>query len=126
MILSKGGFFALTSFYLHLSLTTSSPRADIINMLNRGQRRYTVSVVVNYVIDVLRKHLDQSRRDQISQPTASRWVPLPNLISFASADGTVRLLQTPFDFSQAFDQALKNFIVALPNRPTKESSDEVV
>ena len=39
------------------------------------------------------------------------------------ADG---LLQTPFDFSQAFDQALKNTIVALPNRPAREASDDVV
>ena len=39
------------------------------------------------------------------------------------ADG---LLQAPFDFSQAFDQALKNTIVALPNRPARESSEDVV
>lgn len=39
------------------------------------------------------------------------------------ADG---LLQAPFDFSQAFDQALKNTIVALPNRPAREASDDVV
>ena len=39
------------------------------------------------------------------------------------ADG---LLQAPFDYSQAFDQALKNIIVALPNRPARESSDDVV
>ncbi|SLM39089.1 dna replication licensing factor mcm3 [Lasallia pustulata] len=36
------------------------------------------------------------------------------------------LLQTPFDFSQAFDQALKNIIVALPNRPATESSDDAM
>ena len=39
------------------------------------------------------------------------------------ADG---LLQAPFDFSQAFDQALKNTIVALPNRPAREASEDVV
>lgn len=39
------------------------------------------------------------------------------------ADG---LLQAPFDFSRAFDQALKNTIVALPNRPAREASDDVV
>ena len=39
------------------------------------------------------------------------------------ADG---LLQAPFDYSQAFDQALKNTIVALPNRPARESSEDVV
>lgn len=37
-----------------------------------------------------------------------------------------RLLNVPFDFSQAFDQALKNTVVALPNRPAKEASDDVV
>ena len=36
------------------------------------------------------------------------------------------LLQAPFDFSRAFDQALKNTIVALPNRPAREASDDVV
>ena len=39
------------------------------------------------------------------------------------ADG---LIQAPFDFSQAFDQALKNTVVALPNRPVREASDDVV
>lgn len=37
-----------------------------------------------------------------------------------------RLLRTPFDYSQAFDQALKNIIVAIPNRPAIESSDEAM
>ncbi len=37
-----------------------------------------------------------------------------------------RLLQAPFDFSQAFDQALKNIVIAIPNRPARESSDDVV
>ena len=36
------------------------------------------------------------------------------------------LLQTPFDFSQAFDYALKNIVGALPNRPAKESSEDIV
>ncbi|KAI4216125.1 MAG: hypothetical protein LQ351_001625 [Letrouitia transgressa] len=39
------------------------------------------------------------------------------------ADG---LLQSPFDFSQAFDQALKNVIVALPNRPAIESAQDAI
>ncbi|KAK0507524.1 hypothetical protein JMJ35_010047 [Cladonia borealis] len=39
------------------------------------------------------------------------------------ADG---LLSQPFDFSQAFDQALKNIIVAIPNRPARESSDDAM
>ncbi|KAL9595489.1 MAG: hypothetical protein Q9219_006418 [cf. Caloplaca sp. 3 TL-2023] len=39
------------------------------------------------------------------------------------ADG---LLKTPFEFSQAFDQALKNVVVALPNRPQKESSPDTM
>lgn len=37
-----------------------------------------------------------------------------------------RLLTSPFDYSQAFDQALKNVIKTLGNRPEKEKSDEVV
>ena len=39
------------------------------------------------------------------------------------ADG---LLQSPFDFCQAFDEALHQVITALPNRPPKESSKDVV
>ncbi|KAL8832563.1 MAG: hypothetical protein Q9191_000187 [Dirinaria sp. TL-2023a] len=39
------------------------------------------------------------------------------------ADG---LLHVPFDYSQAFDRALKNIVSALPNRPAKESSEDVV
>lgn len=39
---------------------------------------------------------------------------------------THRLLQSPFDFSQAFDQALKQIVVAIPNRPSKESSEDAV
>ena len=38
----------------------------------------------------------------------------------------IRLLQSPFDFSQAFDQALKNIVAALPNRPAIESSEDAV
>ena len=36
------------------------------------------------------------------------------------------LLQTPFDYSQAFDRALRNVIVSLPNRPSAESSEKVM
>ena len=39
------------------------------------------------------------------------------------ADG---LLQSPFDFSQAFDQALKDIVIALPNRPAIESAEDAV
>ena len=38
----------------------------------------------------------------------------------------LRLLQTPFDFSQAFDRALKDIVVALPNRPAKEAHEDAV
>ncbi|KAI9931798.1 hypothetical protein ASPWEDRAFT_37311 [Aspergillus wentii DTO 134E9] len=38
------------------------------------------------------------------------------------ADG---LLTSPFDYSQAFDRALKEVIKTLPNRPSKETGDEV-
>ncbi|KAK4697282.1 DNA replication licensing factor MCM3, partial [Lecanoromycetidae sp. Uapishka_2] len=53
----------------------------------------------------------------------------PNLRDEAVRD-RIRLAEefldrAPFDFSQAFDQALKNFVVALPNRPTRESSEDV-
>lgn len=36
------------------------------------------------------------------------------------------LLNSPFDFVPAFDMALKNVVKTLPNRPAKESADEVV
>ena len=36
------------------------------------------------------------------------------------------LLNSPFDFVPAFDMALKNVVKTLPNRPVKESADEVV
>jgi DNA replication licensing factor MCM3 len=39
------------------------------------------------------------------------------------ADG---LLSQPFDFSLAFNEALKNVIKALPNRPRAESDDDAV
>lgn len=39
------------------------------------------------------------------------------------ADG---LLSNPFDYSLAFNQALKNVVQALPNRPSKETAEDVV
>ncbi|KAI9868822.1 MAG: MCM DNA helicase complex subunit [Trichoglossum hirsutum] len=39
------------------------------------------------------------------------------------ADG---LLQQPFDYVSAFDQALKNIVTAIPNRPTRETADDTV
>ncbi|OJJ47713.1 hypothetical protein ASPZODRAFT_1758104 [Penicilliopsis zonata CBS 506.65] len=38
------------------------------------------------------------------------------------ADG---LLTSPFDYSQAFDRALKEVVKTLPNRPSKETADDV-
>ncbi|KAJ5219171.1 DNA replication licensing factor mcm3 [Penicillium cinerascens] len=35
------------------------------------------------------------------------------------------LLTSPFDYSQAFDRALKDVVKSLPNRPSKETADEV-
>ena len=70
-----------------------SYRADIVLMLNRGQRRLPVS------LDEIRAH--------------DREI----------ADG---LLDQPFDFSLAFNQALKNVVAALPNRPAKETAEDVV
>ena len=36
------------------------------------------------------------------------------------------LLSKPFDLALAFDEALKNVVKALPNRPAHESADDVV
>ena len=44
----------------------------------------------------------------------------------SGADCIRRLLQSPFDYAQAFDQALKNIVAALPNRPSIESAEDVV
>ncbi|OCK84202.1 DNA replication licensing factor MCM3 [Lepidopterella palustris CBS 459.81] len=70
-----------------------SYRADILLMLNRGQRRLTVS------LDEIRAH----NREM--------------------SDG---LLNQPMDFEAAFDQALKNIVKTLPNRPARESEDNVM
>lgn len=48
------------------------------------------------------------------------------LCSHFKLTGLYRLLQAPFDFSQAFSEALKKIIDALPNRPAKESSEDAV
>ncbi|KAH0534029.1 hypothetical protein FGG08_007364 [Glutinoglossum americanum] len=37
-----------------------------------------------------------------------------------------RLLQLPFDYVSAFDQALKNIVTAIPNRPARETADDTV
>lgn len=39
------------------------------------------------------------------------------------ADG---LLNSPFDYTTAFNKALKNIVTTLPNRPPRESADDVV
>jgi hypothetical protein len=36
------------------------------------------------------------------------------------------LLSSPFDYSQAFDAALKQVVKTLPGRPAKETADETV
>jgi hypothetical protein len=36
------------------------------------------------------------------------------------------LLTAPFDYCQAFDRALKEVVVTLPNRPAKERDDDTV
>lgn len=38
----------------------------------------------------------------------------------------VRLLDNPFDFTQAFDRALKNIINTLGNRSKEETAEETV
>lgn len=37
-----------------------------------------------------------------------------------------RLLTSPFEYTQAFDKALKEVIKTLPNRPARETADDVV
>ena len=68
-----------------------SYRGDIVTMLNRNQRRLTVS------LDEIRVH------------------------SRELVDG---ILFTPFDYSLAFDQALKNIIATIPNRAAFEQDEE--
>jgi DNA replication licensing factor MCM3 len=68
-----------------------SYRGDIVTMLNRNQRRLTVS------LDNIRTH----SRDLV--------------------DG---ILFSPFDYSPAFDQALKNIIATIPNRASFEQDEE--
>ncbi|KAN0071513.1 MCM2/3/5 family domain containing protein [Elaphomyces granulatus] len=70
-----------------------SYRADIVLMLNRGQRRLTVS------IDEIRAHNREL------------------------ANG---LLNSPFDYCQAFDRALKEVVKTLPNRPPRETAEDAV
>ncbi|KAL1599143.1 MCM DNA helicase complex subunit [Nothophoma quercina] len=70
-----------------------SYRPDILVMLNRGQRRLTVS------IDEIRAHNREL------------------------ADG---LLNQPFDFTEAFDRALKSVVEAFTDRPKAESGPDVV
>lgn len=36
------------------------------------------------------------------------------------------LLNLPFDYSEAFDRALKEVVATLPNRPAKETGEDVV
>jgi hypothetical protein len=46
--------------------------------------------------------------------------------AFLSFDSHNRLLTSPFEWSQAFDRALKDVVKTLPSRPSSESADEVV
>ncbi|KAJ4353499.1 MCM DNA helicase complex subunit [Didymosphaeria variabile] len=68
-----------------------SYRAEILNMLNRGQKRLTVS------IDEIRSHNREL------------------------ANG---LLNEPFAFVEAFDDALKKVVETFPDRPKHERSDD--
>ena len=36
------------------------------------------------------------------------------------------MLQQPFDYVSAFDQALKNIVAAIPDRPARETADDTV
>ncbi|CAI6232301.1 unnamed protein product [Periconia digitata] len=74
-------------------VASRSYRPDILVMLNRGQKRLTVS------IDEIRSHEREL------------------------ADG---LLNEPYNFTEAFNQALKEVIKVLADRPKHESSDDAV
>jgi DNA replication licensing factor MCM3 len=80
-------------FLLPTDVRARSFRAEIILMLNRGQRRLTVS------IDEVRAH---------------------------SRELAYGLLNDPFNFAPCFDRALKDVITTLPDRPPRESKEDVV
>jgi DNA replication licensing factor MCM3 len=84
---------AATEFLDPTDPRARSYRGDIVTMLNRHQRRLTVS------LDDLRSHNREL------------------------ADG---ILYQPFDYSLAFDQALKNVIDTLPNRAAFETDEETM
>ena len=69
--------------------------------------------------------LGQPRRNKRAQQDSSGWVSLSPGHKSASKQIS-SLLQTPFDYSQAFDYALKDIVGALPNRPAKESAEDIV
>lgn len=48
------------------------------------------------------------------------------LLRLLWADAFSSLLTSPFDYSLAFDRALKEVIKTLPNRPSRETVDDVV
>ncbi|KAL4793613.1 MCM2/3/5 family-domain-containing protein [Aspergillus venezuelensis] len=60
------------------------------------------------------------------EPPLSFWIPVSideiRAHNREMADG---LLTSPFDWSQAFDRALKDVIKTLPSRPSSESADDV-
>lgn len=84
---------AATEFLDPTDPRARSYRGDIVTMLNRHQRRLTVS------LDDLRSHNREL------------------------AEG---ILFEPFDYSVAFDQALKNIIDTLPNRAAFETDEETM
>jgi DNA replication licensing factor MCM3 len=84
---------AATEFLDPTDARARSYRSDIVTMLNRHQRRLTVS------LDDMRAH------------------------SRELADG---ILFSPFDYSLAFDQALKNIIDTLPNRAAFETDEDTM
>ncbi len=97
-------------------------------MLNRGFRRLTVGEFCK-----IKEHLETLTGLQVSldeirshnRELADGYVG-HRIASCSATKKAYRLLKSPFDFSQAFDQALKNIVVALPNRPAIESSDDAV
>lgn len=47
-------------------------------------------------------------------------------MELGSLTNVCRLLSSPFDYSQAFDAALKAVVKTLPGRPLRETSDDAV
>ena len=119
----------LTSLY--------SYRADVVLMLNRGLRRLTVSSEQTSLDGLMHGFLcyhftyywtGQHRWNKSAQSWFGRWVhilPFSVLTEF-EANKPNSLLNSPFSYSLAFNNALKDVVKTIPNGPRKETTDDVV